>query len=508
MKNSSHVSWGKCFLLPINPFSSLFLVFLMFCILPGCSFFGRNVGPDYSPPEVKMQDAWLQAATKGIAGGKADIQTWWTLFNDHVLTDLIEKAGHGNLALKEACARIKEARALRGIAASERYPVIDAGGTAMRKRSSQEFRPPTDQKHRTDDYFLFGGNASWEIDFWGKISRSIESSKANLQATVEDYRDVLVMLYAEVALNYVDVRTLQCRIHAASENVETQRKTLNLTKDRFEAGISPELDIRQAELNVANTESLIPDLQRLLALAVNRMGVLLGEHPNAFHDRLKQPASIPKIGGEITVGLPADLLRQRPDIRRAERELAAQTARIGIATAELYPSFSLSGSFGFAANDFDRVFNYNSRTYAFGPAFRWNIFNAGRIRNQIKAEDARTEQALIRYEQTVLAALEDAENAMVAYDKERERRTSLADAVKAAQKSVELVKELYISGLTDFQNVLDMERSLFEQQDTLAETEGKTTQNLIRIYKALGGGWSPDVPQRIATESKTDTKIQ
>ncbi|MDR4506620.1 MAG: efflux transporter outer membrane subunit [Candidatus Brocadiaceae bacterium] len=457
------------------------------------------MGPDYTPPQIKLQDAWQQAGAKGLAEGKADIQTWWALFSDPSLNALIERSGQGNLALKEAFARIKEARAQRGIAAGERYPDIDAGGVALRKRSSHEFRPPTDQKGSTDDFFLLGGNASWEIDFWGKISRSIESSDASLQAAVEDYRNIFVMLYAEVALNYVEIRALQERISFASENANTQRKTLNLTRDRHEAGIAPELDIHQAELNVAKTESLIPDLHRLLTQAVNRLGVLLGQSPNALHAELTQPAPIPKPSDEIYVGLPADILRRRPDIRRAERELAAQTARIGVATADLYPSFSLFGSFTLAANDFDSVFEYSrSRSHMFGPVFRWNIFDGGRIRNQIKAEDARTEQALIHYEQTVLDALEDVENALVAYAKERERQGMLADSVDAAKKSVELVKILYLSGLTDFQNVLDMERALFEQQDTLAESEGETTQNLIRIYKALGGGWAPDSIQRTA----------
>ncbi len=309
---------------------------------------------------------------------------------------------------------------------------------------------------------------------------------------MEDYRDVLVVLYADVSTNYVEVRALQDRIKYVRGNIETQRKSLTLTKDRFNAGLAPLLDVEQAELNLAMTESSLPTLEMLLVQTINRLGVLLGEHPDSLHVELAKPASIPKPFEQITVGLPVELLRQRPDVRQAERELAAQTALIGVAKADLYPSFSLFGTFEIAANDFSDVFDYSqSRMHSFGPSFTWNIFDGGRIRNQIRVQDARTEQALVRYEQAVLNALEDVENAMVSYIQEDIRRDALERSVIAARKSTELVSTLYITGLTDFQNVQEMERFQFEQEDKFAESEGLVIQNLISIYRSLGGGWNP-----------------
>jgi NodT family efflux transporter outer membrane factor (OMF) lipoprotein len=487
--------------LPLQRIGVVFLVVLVLGLMQGCFGIGPKLGPDYSPPKLEMQDAWHQAVTAGFADGEANLQTWWTVFEDPVLNGLIERAGRGNLGLKEAVARIKEARAQRGIAAGERFPDIDSTGAGMRKRSPHTFLSPTTQRSRTDDFFKFGGEGSWEIDFWGRIDRSIESADASLAASVEDYRDVLVVLYAEVSTNYVEVRALQDRIKYVRSNIETQRKTLQLTKDRFDAEVVSELDVQQAELNLARTESSLSPLQMLLIQTINRLGVLLGEHPGALHDELVQQGSIPKPPEQTAVGLPVELLRQRPDIRQAERELAAQTALIGVAKADLYPSFSLFGTFEVAANDFSDAVSYSkSRMHSFGPSFRWNIFDGGRVRNQIRVEDARTEQALARYEQTVLNALEDVENAMVSYVREKERMGILERSVNAAQKSVELVRVLYVNDLTDFQNLLDMERTLFVQQDQFADSEGMVSKNLIRIYKALGGGWDSVTTQASATK--------
>ncbi len=463
-------------------------------LLQGCFGVGPKLGPDYSPPKLEMQDAWNQKITEKLANGSANLQTWWTVFNDPILNSLIERAGTGNLKLKASYARIKEARAIRGTAAGERYPDLNATGDARRKRSPHTFFPPTTQQSRTDNFFKIGGEGSWEIDFWGKIDRSIESADASLEASIEDYRDMLVILYAEVADNFVETRALQDRIKYIRGNIETQRKSLQMTKDRFEAGLAPNLDVQQAELNLAKTESRLPTLQMLLVQTINGLGVLLGEHPDALHEELKKPSSIPKPLNQITVGLPVELLRQRPDIRKAERNLAAQTALIGVAKADLYPSFSLFGTFEMAANDFGDALSYSkSRMHSFGPSVQWNIFDGGRVRNRIRAEDARTEQTLNIYEQTVLNALEDVENAIVSYTQEDLRRGALERSVIAARKSTELVKTLYENGLTNFQNVQEMERFRFEQEDQFAESEGKVIQNLIRIYRSLGGGWNPDL---------------
>jgi NodT family efflux transporter outer membrane factor (OMF) lipoprotein len=257
------------------------------------------------------------------------------------------------------------------------------------------------------------------------------------------------------------------------------------------------LDVRQAELNLATTEAFVPTLRSALAQTINRLAVLLGEYPTDLQEDFAQSvAPIPQAPEEVMVSLPAELLRQRPDIRSAERELAAQTAQIGVATAELYPQFTLSGSFAFESFSFDNWIEKQARSFSFGPAFRWSIFDAGRIRSNIQVQRTLTEQALVSYEQTVLGAVEDVENAIAAYVQERNRLESLQRSVVAARASVQLVETLYRTGLTDFQNVLDTQRSQFQQEDAFAESEGLVTQNLIEVYRALGGGWGPEVTEQ------------
>lgn len=454
---------------------------------------GCAVGPDYTPPEVVVPDVWHQDLMSGFAEGEADLQTWWTALNDPMLDGLIKRAAVGNLTLRDAAARIAEARAQLGYAKGELFPDVDGAGSYLRTRESKEVtRAMPAWLNRTENYNSTGLDATWELDFWGRIRRSVESADAGLQASVEDYRDVLVVLYAEVALNYVEVRSLQARIRLAHENLERQRETLELTKDRLRAELVPELDVNQAELNLATTESAIPTLRILLVRAINRLGVLLGEHPGELTEMLSEITDISEPPSQVTVGLPTDLLRRRPDVRRAERQLAAQTAQIGVATAELYPRFTLSGTFALEATSIDRSFRSGAIAYAFGPSIRWNIFDGGRVRSSIHVEEAQAEQALARYEQAVLVALEDVENAMAAYANELDRSKSLLRAVKAAEKSVEQVQTLYKTGLTDFQNVLDMQRTLVAQQDQLAQSRGQVVQNLVRLYKSLGGGWSAE----------------
>ena len=449
------------------------------------------VGPNYVEPEPPIPDAWHLKLTRGLAEGQASLQTWWTTLADQQLNDLIERAYVGNLDLAIAIDRMDEARARRGIARGDWFPDADAGASFQRVRTSGDFPPLPLNGNQTTSIWSAGLDASWELDFFGRIRRSVEAADAGLMASVENYRDVLVVLYADVATSYVSVRTLQERIRYARSNVELQRQTMQLTVDRNKAGLAPVLDVRQAELNLATTEAFIPTLEAARVRTINRLGVLLGMTPGVLHQELAWEAPIPLPPPAIPVALPFELLRQRPDIRRAERELASQSAQIGVATADLYPRFALLGTFAFDATDLTSLFTGDTRSFGFGPAFRWNLFDGGRVRSNIQAEEALARQAESVYQNTVLAAYEEVESSMVDYEQEYERRDALERSVVAARASVELVTTLYRTGLTDFQNVLDTQRALFTQQDALANSNGTVTLNLIRIYKALGGGWTP-----------------
>lgn len=466
---------------------------LAFVLLLG----GCKVGPDYIPPQPDVPDAWRAAVTDGLTTGQSNIEEWWEVLGDPVLDELIQRAGQGNKDLKQSFARIKQARALRGIASGERFPDLEAAGGATRVETSDDFLLVQSSQDNPEDFYDLGVDATWEIDVWGRIRRSVEAADAGLDASVEDYRDLLVVLYAEVGTAYIEVRTLQARIAFNEANVERQRGTLQLTRDRFDAEIAAELDVRQAELNLATTESFVPQLREALARTVHRLGVLLGEYPGSLYETLGEPAPIPESPESVAVGVPIEVVRQRPDVRRTERELAAQTARVGVTTADLYPRFSLIGSFAFAGTS--NLFDASNRTWDRGTFMRWNLFDGGRVRNRIRFEEFATEEALLRYEQTLLRALEEVESAIVAYCEETVRSEALARSVAAAERSVELVNSLYRTGLTDFQNVLDTERSLFQQQDVLAESQGKVVQNLVTLYRALGGGWQPD-PAELADE--------
>jgi len=458
----------------------------------GCT----TVGPDYVRPTTPLPDgsplpdAWHTAAMQGLEEGNANLQQWWTAFNDPLLDDLMDRAWQQNLDIELALARIQEARAIYGVARGDRMPVIDTAGNAGIARAN-EAGLPTEFSTATTGVLTVGIDASWEIDVFGRIARNIESALASYEASVESYRDVLVSLFAEVAFAYIEVRSSQDRIDYALANIEAQEDSLQLTRDRFSAGLTSRLDVAQAESNLADTRARVPRLEQGLEFAYNRLAVLLGTTPGSLNDELGGEADIPAPPDEVTRGIPADLMRQRPDIRRAERILAAQTAQIGVATADLYPTFSLTGlfTFGLASGD------GNTTGFAWNilPGFRWNLFDRERIHNRILAEEAVTEQAYLTYEQTVLVALEDVENAMVAYAKERQRVVYLGDAVDASARAVELVRTQYLSGLTNFQNVLDSQRTLFQVQDQLAQSQGLVVQNLVLMYRALGGGWElPD----------------
>lgn len=447
----------------------------------GCS----AVGPDYERPEIEAPDAWKTAVTEELADDDSGLETWWTRFNDPELERLIDMAVEANLDLKNAAARVTEAREQIGIAAGLYYPQTVVDASYQRQRTSERGLFAGGQTFSTS---TAGVGFGWELDVFGRIRRNVEAAEAFTQASVEDYRDVLVILLADVASTYVDVRTLQTRLSYARSNAESQAATVRLTQDRFDAGLTSARDVAQAEANLATTEAAIPSLERALEFAFNRLSVLLGAQPGAVDEALAPPAAIPEPDEDILLEVPAELLRRRPDVRAAERRLAGQTALIGVATAELYPVFSLDGSLGLQAID-GSLFESGNQTWSLAPGVQWNIFSGGLIQSQIRAEKARTEQALLGYEQAVLLALEDVENALIAYEREQIRRDRLQRAVDASVRALDLVRTQYRSGLADFQSYLDSERVLFGQQDDLAASEGQVVLNLVALNRALGGGW-------------------
>lgn len=450
---------------------------------------GCTVGPDYVRPEITMPGEWGVAEAAGAAD-PAVLRAWWETFEDPILTSLIARVDAGSPDLQSALARIDESRALRAFASGEALPAIDAAGSYRRERGSANGFGGGAGEY---SFYSAGFDAFWEIDLFGRVRRSVEAAQAAFEQSVEDFHDLRAILYAETARNYIELRTAQARLAYARANITIQRQTLDLTQNRFEAEIAPELDVAQARLILANTESDIPSLHIAESAAIHRLAALIGTTPHALRAELVVPADLPASQALPAAGLPAELLRRRPDIRGAERALAAQTARIGAAEAQRYPSFSLSGTLALQATHIADLANWDSRAFAFGPAVRWSLFDGNRLKSLVHIEEARTQQLAARYEATVLRAVEEVENALVGYVQEVERAAALRRSVVAAQQSVGMVESLYRNGLTNFQNVLDVQRSLSQQQDRLAISEGLILQQTVALYKAIGGGWE-DTP--------------
>jgi len=457
---------------------------MLLLLLAGCT----TVGPDYVPPEMSAPPQWTAEMGGGLMAEHTDLQalaSWWSTLNDPILTSLVERVIEGNLDLRQARARVREARARRGISKAGRFPTVDASGSTRLIRGSEETGSGEER-----ELYAAGFDAAWELDLFGGKRRAVEAAEAGLQASEEDLRDVLVSLTAEAALNYVEVRSFQTRLSVAKANLDAQTETYNITKWRFQAGLATQLDVEQAKYGLEQTRANIPGLQIGLERAKNRVSVLLGQPPGSLEDALAEHKPIPVAALEVAVGVPADALRRRPDVRRAERQLAAQTAQVGVAAADLYPKFSLLGSIGLEALSLGNLFSADSRTHSGGAVFSWPVFDAGAIRSNIEMQSALQEQALFQYEAAVLTALEEVENALVAYAKEQHRRASLTEGTRAARNAVDLAQSQYSSGLIDFNNVLIAQRSLLSFQDQLAMSDGEVTSNLITLYKALGGGWS------------------
>jgi len=466
---------------------------------------GCAVGPDFKPPDMPVPAGWAgPPPLPAVTPAEKDLANWWTVFDDKMLQSLIQQAVESNLDVKFAEARIRQARAARGIAESFLGPTLDATGSYQRSEASVSPTGGTGGSSgntvriTTNQYFA-GFDAAWELDIFGGVRRSVEAADADLQASVEARRDVLVTLTAEVARNYIDLRAFQQRISIARQNLEAQKHSAKLTRQRFEAGLASGLDVANAEAQVATTAAVIPLLESSARQAIYSLGVLLGRPPAALVQELAPALAIPTAPPSAPMGVPSELLRRRPDIRQAEAGVHAATARIGVAEADLYPKFTITGSIGVRASDFGSWLDWSSRLWNIGPGVTWRVFDMGRIRSDIAQQEALQEQSLLAYQKTVLTGLQEVESALIALDKEQEHRKALVDAVTFNEKAVDLSIKLYTEGQTDFLNVLQAQRALFLTQDALAQSNQTISTNLVALYKALGGGWD------IHEEEQTDT---
>lgn len=453
--------------------------------LAGCV----TVGPDYAPPVAEVPAGWSRLDAAGdLAHAEAagDLSQWWLRLSDPLLSELVAEALQASPDLRSAQVRLRAARARRTAAAADLFPSVGVSAAASRSESSKETGSGA-----TRDLFSAGFDASWEVDVFGGVRRGVEAAQAELESSVASVHDTQVSLASEVALNYVEVRSLQIRLGIARANLDAQSETLQLTDWRAQAGLVSSQDVEQARSNLEQTRAQIPALETSLAAAEHRLDLLLGRAPGTLHARLAEAGDLPAVPEAVAVGIPADTLRQRPDVRAAERTLAAETARVGVAKAARYPAFTLSGSIGVEALSFSALGNSGAATSSLLARITAPIFDAGRLRAQVAIQDAVREQALVGYEQAVLAALQDVENALVSLARSREREAALSNATEAARNAAQLAQQRYSAGLIDFQSVLDTERSLLSVEDSLASTRADGVLALIRLYKALGGGWSP-----------------
>ncbi|MEJ2730979.1 MAG: TolC family protein [Deltaproteobacteria bacterium] len=467
-------------------------------LISGCTM----VGPDFVKPKAPVEREWLEARDAAIKTEASDYRDWWTAFNDPVLNSLVETAYQQSPPLQISGLRIFQARAQLGVVVGNFYPQLQQGrGGADYNRISEN----SPNSLNIDDSFWqynAGFDAAWELDIWGKFRRAIESGVANMETAVANYDDVLVSLTSEVARTYVLLRTYEERLEIARQNVKLQKRSLEIAEIRFRAGAVTELDVAQAKSLLRNTEALVPRFEAVIRQAKNALAILLGRLPGEIDYMITGARHIPKAPTMIVVDIPAELLRRRPDIRLAEYQIATQTPQIGVSKADLFPAFELFGSFGLSTStskntksggpdgsSFSDLFEADSFEFFGGPSLRWNLFNYGRITNQVRVEDAVLQQLIVNYENTVLRAQQEVEDSMIGFLKKQQEAEFLYDSVKAAQRSTDLSMFQYKEGMVDYQRVLDSQRFLSDQQDGWTATRGDVILNLIAMYKALGGGW-------------------
>lgn len=455
-------------------------------IVAGCA-----VGPNYQPPETKTPPQWTSNMAGGETNEPVDLAAWWKSFGDTNLDSFMVTAVQSNLTLRVAEARVREARYEKAVVSGALWPSLNGSVSYSRNRYGENQFPPLASFGIDPNYHLYDANfdAAWELDVFGGIRREVEAANAQIGAAEFGQRDVLVSLLAEVARNYISARGYQQRLRIAEDNIKVEADLLDLTTNRFDNGLSSDLDVQQARALLNTTEAQVPTLQTGFDASVYHLAVLLGQTPGVLTDRMAAREPIPLTPPLVPVGLPSDLLQRRPDVQQAERQLAAATAQIGAAKADLFPKFSLTGLAGLQSVSAGTWWNYASRYWDAGPTVQWELFEAGSIVANVHVQNARQEQALNNYKQTVLTALEDSENALTAYAREQVRRESLTRSVDADRQALSLSTQLYKNGLVDFLNVLNSETALYTAQDSLVQSDQSVSLNLVQLYKALGGGW-------------------
>jgi len=465
----------------------------MVALLGGCA-----VGPNYHAPKTEISPAFTGLGETNVSDGPAAV-TWWSGFKDQELDTLVSRALATNQDLRIATARVREARALRSGAIAGAFPVVQGVGGFSKSVSSADSLPfSLSRQQRELELYNVGFDATWELDIFGGVRRSIEAGNAVLAATEAQRQDVLVTLIAEVARNYFELRGHQNTLAVAHRNADNQRETLELTMARSRAGRATDLDIARARAQWNATAAAVPLVEAAIQHSIYRLSVLLGLQPAVLEPELAPAAPIPAMQMPVQIGNPADLLRRRADVRAAERSLAAATAGIGIETANLFPRVFFNGNIGFSANHLSTLGQAGNDTYSFGPQITWSAFDSGHVRARIQAAHARADAELASYEKTVLESLEETENALVDFGREQVRRDFLRDSVRAAGEAMALARQRYEAGVADFLPVLDAERTQLDVEAQLALSETRTATSLVAIYKALGGGWEMERNQEAA----------
>lgn len=465
---------------------------------------GCMVGPDYKEPAAPLAKEYRQAGTPAIKQERPDLAKWWTVFGDPAINDLVQLAYRQNPTLQQAAVRVLETQAQLGIAVGLLFPQNQAAfGEYDRVRISKNppnFAPGTTAAYNT---WKLGIGASWELDVWGRYRRGIESADAQMWAAVANYDDVLVTLIANVASEYIQIRALQEELAVTKANVEVQKRGLQIAEDRFKGGTATDLDRMQATSLLRDTESNLPRIEAQIVQEQNRLCILLGIPPKDLSAMLKGKREIPQSPASVAAGIPAELLRRRPDVRRAERDLAAQSALIGVAKSDLYPSFSLNGDFRVYSEKFSRLFDGNSVQAFVGPSFNWALLNYGRIENNVRVQDAKFQELVSQYETVVLQAQSEVENSIALYLGAQGQVVLLNDSVVAAARAVDLAEMQYRGGIADYTRVLNTQSSLQTEQSRLVSSRRDVALNLVSMYRALGGGW-----ELRGTTVPIDPKIQ